>query len=592
MAELAGRPATIRVRGSRAQIEAVKQTAEKAGLVLAHEQEDSETQVAQALAQISQHEGLAQLEGRLTFVERQLERLSARREASDYLVDSELAVMRARLEDTLRAFAGITQEHNDTLATVERRVATIASDADRKTRGLVEAVRVELTEQMAQVTRGTEAVQAMMVGERRAFEEDATRRANALAAAVSQGRQVLEARIRAAIAELEDRVDAAITAIEADHPGQEALLAVLEARMDEWISEPMETVEQLQADLAEAHGAAKAEVDGLRIELADGLAASEEKALGAALHLESIIHQVRRRLVGDEAEWTAVVSEAGEATASLRARAEDLLTRVMALEASGATERGSWSARVDNLEERLDTHETWARVSVTEVSELSLRFSAMESRLAAADAMRAHVEEQAGTIEYLKQRIAELEARQEQGVAQPVLEPLLEASAGVASPEPAMAAPTDAQDPAATAPGAAGDRELVPVAGASNGNGHLRPGWFMAPGPRVSPRVNGNGNGRTNGVRVLSGNGHAGGDGNGTGNGHVSGSGNGPVSGNGSEPGEAIVTGVFLAEATRPAAPPHIFWPAEDMEDNGEALDEALDGDPQPGDGLPGGFPD
>jgi hypothetical protein len=532
MAEASGKPATIRVRGSRAQIEAVKQTAERAGLQLAREQDDSVSQVAQTLAQITQNEDLAQVEGRLMFVERQLERLVGRREESDQLIDSELAVMRARLEDALRAFAGITQEHKDTLATVERRVATIASEADRRNRQAVEALRVDLSEQMEQVSRSAEGLRATMLGEKRAFEEDAAQRASALAGSIAQGRQVLEARIRSATVELTERVDAVIDAIAADHPGREELLSDVQARVDEWLAEPLDAVQQLHADLADAHAAAKAEVDGLRVELSDGLQASEEKALGAALHLESIIHQVRRRLVGDEAEWTAVVGEAGEATTALRSRVEDLLSRVLTLEAAAASERGSWTAQVENLESRLDTHESWARVTVTEVSELSLRFNTIESRLGAADELRAVVEEQAGTIDYLKHRLSELEARQDAAA----LRDALRLGAG---------------------PG--------PGAGASsytaNGNGH---------GNGIANGANGS-NGHANGANGSNGhangangsNGHANGIANGS-NGHANGS-----NGHGFDHIEAS-TFALLLDGVPPERPgvPEIFWPAEDMEED------------------------
>src|SRR2546421_7045152 len=117
MGEGGRKPAAARVRGvrgSRAQIEAVKKTAEHAGLQLAREQDDSVSQVAQTLARLTENESLAQLDGRLTFAERQLDRLSSRREESDRLIDSELAGMRAPLGDTPTALSAGTPGHQET----------------------------------------------------------------------------------------------------------------------------------------------------------------------------------------------------------------------------------------------------------------------------------------------------------------------------------------------------------------------------------------------------------------------------------------------------------------------------------------------
>ncbi|MGH2717399.1 MAG: hypothetical protein ACRDJU_02315 [Actinomycetota bacterium] len=443
------KPTTIRVRGSRAQLEAVKKTAEAAGLQLAREQGESVSDVARALAQISDHEGIAHIEGRLVFVERQLERLGSRREQSDHLIDSELAVMRARLEDTLRAFAEITQGHENTMATVERGVASIAAEADRRSRSALEGLRVELLGRLDAATRASESLQVQMAAEKQAFEEEAERRSAALTAALAEGRAIIKTAIRTALAEVEEQ--AASVSKDLGKLDRDGLLAELRQQMDDWLSEPLDDVERLQGELSTAHANAVAEIESLRNELADGLQDSDEKALGAAVHLESMIVQLRRRLVGDESEWSAVVGEAGEAVGGLRRRVEELLGRVCDLEAAGAAGRGSSVAQQESVDRRLDLHEAWARASITEISELGLRCNSMDSRLSSLDEVRALAEQQAGTIEFLKRRIADLEER------------LL--PAGLAAPVPATVAP--------------------------NGNGHS----------------NGNGNGHANGH--ASGNSHA-----------------------------------------------------------------------------------
>jgi len=413
MGEGGHKPAAARVRGvrgSRAQIEAVKKTAEHAGLQLAREQDDSVSQVAQTLARLTENESLAQLDGRLTFAERQLDRLSSRREESDRLIDSELAVMRARLEDTLTAFAAATQEHKETAAASERRLRALASEAERHTRAMVEGLRVEMEGRVDESARCAARLEARIGGVKQAFEEEASKRASALDGSIAAGRALLATQIASAIADLEAWTAATVARLEvAGGAGsKEAILGEVEARMDEWMAEPLGKVERLHADLAAAHAAVRAGNDELRGELLDALVASEEKALGAAVHLESQIVQVRRRLVGDEAEWSAVVGEAGEAVASLRARVEDLLGRVSTIEAKHAAERGAWGPQLDGIERRLDQHEEWTCSTVAEASAQDLRLNALDARIAALAEIRSLVEEQAGAIEYLKDRVQAL----------------------------------------------------------------------------------------------------------------------------------------------------------------------------------------
>ena len=404
-------PPTIRIRGSRAQLEAVKLAGAQADHELAEEQQVSVAHLSQTLDEITRHEAIAEVEGRLTFVERQVERLAARREEADHLIDSELALMRARLEDTLKAFAVATQAYREAAATAERRLRTVASEAERYTRGSVEALRLEINERLDEATYRAERLESRMAGEKQAFEEEAAVRANALSTALAQGRAGIEARIQGALAEFEGRAHGLQRQLAADYPGREALLGEFQRRMDEWLDEPLDRMERLQAEAASAHARATAEVTQLRAEVIDSLQESEEKALGAAVHLESMIHSVRRRLVSDEAEWTAIVREAGDAVGSLKTRVEDLLTRVCGIEADGATESGTVGGRLEGTEQRLEEHEDTGRTLVTAVSELGLRCDALEARNRGMEDLRALVERQSGAIEFLSRRLGELTER-------------------------------------------------------------------------------------------------------------------------------------------------------------------------------------
>lgn len=357
---MANRARELAARGNRqsaSEIDGVKKTAERAGLQLAREQDDSVSQVAQALARITEEEGLADLDGRLSFIERQVERLSARREESDRLVDSELAVMRARLEDTLTAFAAATQEHREVMSATEQRLELLASEAERHMLATIEGLRQDLSAKVEGACGNAPNLEARLLGEKRAFREEATKRTAAL-----------DARIGVAL----DLQAAAI-------PDRDEMLRLV-----------------------------RKDIESVRLELLDGLQAMDERALGASVHLESVIQQVRRRLIDDEAEWSSVIGEAGSELSKLRGGLEDLLARVCALEAEAATDRGSAGVQLEGFDRRLGLAEQSARGAVTEVSELALRCKAVESSAAAATAVRILAEEQAGELEYLKQRLYEL----------------------------------------------------------------------------------------------------------------------------------------------------------------------------------------
>ncbi len=384
-----------RRRGSKAQVEAVKavrRTAAAAGFQLAGEQDDSVSHLSQTLAQINEDEDMAHLDGRLTFAERQIDRLASRRDQSDRLVDSELVVMRTRLEETLRAFAGATREHKDIVAAAERRLMALANEAERHTRAMLDSLRVELSLKVEEATWSAAHLEARLRGEKLAFEEEAARRASALAGSIAAGREFLEERVAVATDEMAARLESLTTALEARLAG----------------SSPVDRADIL-GELEVRVGLVHARIDDARAEVLDAVQASEDKAIGAAEHLESMIRQLRRRLVGDEAEWHAVVGEAGDAVTALRARVEELLGRICAIEADGATARGSSGAQLGGVERRLDLHEDWSHATASEVSAQGLRLNAVEAQLSALEGIRVLVEEQAGAIEYLKGRFQGLD---------------------------------------------------------------------------------------------------------------------------------------------------------------------------------------
>jgi hypothetical protein len=355
---------------------------------------------------------MALLEGRLIVAERQLERLLARREESDRLIDSELAMMRARLEETLTAFAGASQEHKEAMAASERRLLALASEAERHTKARLDSLRAELVGRMDESSRDALSLEARVRGHKQAFEEEASKRAAALEGTVSEGRERLENMVASAVADLDARIEATMALLKDARAAElEPLRAEVASRMDEWMAEPLEQVKRVHADLNAAQDAMRAAAANFRREALDAVAGSEEKALGAALHLESIVVQLRRRLVDDEAEWSALVREAGDTVSSIGTRVEDILGRVCVLEATDATERGSLAAQLEAIGRRLELHETSSREAGAETSSQSQRIEAMSNEIWELARLRTLVQEQIGAIDYLKQRIHEPSAR-------------------------------------------------------------------------------------------------------------------------------------------------------------------------------------
>ena len=386
-------PAPLRRRGSRSQVEAVKavrRSAEEAGFQLAREQDDTVSHVAQTLARIGENHELAALDGRMIFVERQIERLSGRREAADRMVDSEIAVLRTSLEETLQAFAAATQEHKELVAAAERRLVGLAHEVERHTRAMVESLRVDVSVQMEEAARSMVGLEARLRGQKQAFDQEAAQHARAVAATVAAGRAQLDRRVEEAKGEFEAR----LTGIGSEIEGR--IEAAADGQRDVILTEVDGRLQAVRADANRTRG-----------ELADAVQASDDKALGAAEHLEAQINRIRRRLVGDEAEWSAVLGEAGEAVAALRAKVEELLRRVWGLEAGEAMARGASGASLEAVDKRLAAQEQQAEASTTVASDQALRIAALESKLATLGDLRPMIEEQAGAIDYLKVRSAE-----------------------------------------------------------------------------------------------------------------------------------------------------------------------------------------
>lgn len=163
-------------RGTKQQIDAVKRNAREAKKELKAEQKDSVGHLAEALGEINEGEAVAHLDMRVAFLERQVERLVARREEIDRGVQGELAVMRARIEDALEAVGATAGEQKEAWVSLERQLAGLIATAEQRGADATQALREELTEQLSEALAKVRRTDSRVKGQVKALEESVSER--------------------------------------------------------------------------------------------------------------------------------------------------------------------------------------------------------------------------------------------------------------------------------------------------------------------------------------------------------------------------------------------------------------------------------
>lgn len=469
-------------------MEAVKKSAQEAGEVLDREQEDSVMNLAQALDEINEGEALAHLDTRLSFIERQVERLTARRDEADRGFQGELAIMRARIEDTLEAVGSTAEEQRDSWISLEKRVSALVADQDSRSTEVFDSLRADLVALVQEATKKLEKTEARVRGEAKALEGNLEERVRSVLEGLGDNRNLVEE----SLAELDTRLKEAAETQEARslEISEAALAKVAEAeaevvaassRLSDQAkaldSQVADRVEQLSRDLQSkietlagslgslraTNSELKAQIEGyastlqeqldserretdarisesqadLRLEthqlnnrldevvqkmtdvlelaqkdFIEKIRASEEKAAGAAIHLESLISQVRRQTALDEKEFSNSLSSMAEEFSTARIRLEELAGRVASAEARRSTERGSSDVALESISSRMELVEARLREIVEEVvAKHATRIEVLTSQVANITDTEIQAEERTGAVEYLSRRFAELTER-------------------------------------------------------------------------------------------------------------------------------------------------------------------------------------
>jgi chromosome segregation ATPase len=317
--------------GSEQQIEAVRESAERAGRELDQEQEETVTSLVQALSEIDEGEALAQLDSRLSFVERQVGRVAARREEAGRAIQGELSIMRARVEDALRALGATAEEQRESWALIEKRLVAMISEAEQRAESVVETLRGEVVSKVEEASSTLEGFESRMRGELSAFEEETRERVRTQAESTSEHLQQIDAKgdeLEAFVRKNSDETQRAVTEARTDTQQQVAqAVADLEGRLEEASSQLEQALDRttgrLEDRLGETWGSIDVRVEeALRsgqelLEKATGMEQSLLEKLGEGLQssraeIERVLQGERREVEGRLSEFQAEVRMEGQ----------------------------------------------------------------------------------------------------------------------------------------------------------------------------------------------------------------------------------------------------------------------------------------
>jgi len=479
-------------RASKAQLDAVRKNAERVGEQLDKEQEDSVFGLAQALDEISEGEALAHIDTRLAFIERQVERLALRREETDRGFQGEFGIMRARLEDALKAVGGTTEEQRSTWTALEKRLSEEVSASEARAAEVLDSVRQDLAAIVQGATSSMERSEARLRGEMKALDEATVESSRSVTDAVQSqkeeisqqaevSRRELEARsalikeqlesevtaARSSMDQLVGRVDSAVAATEQAAAGllesttqqMNQLRSLFEEHRDQVEATATKERDALGEQMRSQLASLKAQLETLReserrelearivegkadirmeqhllkesieaklvslaemIELARSdllsrVQSSEEKAAGAAIHLEGMVREQRRQIEGGEQEWAVAIQELVEQAATFRIRLEEQSAKISSAQNQAHAEDSAALKDYEAISSRIEMMEARMRGLMGDtIAKMATKLQVLSSQVANHSETTSAAEEQAGAISFLSRRVAELGQRSDE----------------------------------------------------------------------------------------------------------------------------------------------------------------------------------
>lgn len=437
---------------SKEQLAALKESARQAGRQLDREQEISVLNVAKTLDEINEGEALAYLDTRLSFIERQVERLTARRDEADRGLDAELKVMRARIEDALEAVGATTADQRTAAAAIESRFGQLVTDEERRATEALDDFRGDLVGEVQKALGKLEKTEARLKGEMRAFEEGMQEQSRSLTETLSTGRveledsltevsQKVESQLAAAEAEQTDQlrrtledfetaraevietVQAAASAVEASFattlPSVESRLdserREVEASLSEMKAEVRLQINEAFSRISSSFEKLSALLDGARKELVERLSSSEQKFASSTTRLEWMMGQQVRQMAASEQEWSGGLAELDQILAELKDRIEEFSAKLVTAESRRAGDASSAATAIQGLASRVTLAETRLRdVAGEATGRLATRVEMLASQVASISEKAVSTEESSGAVEYLSRRVGELAERSDE----------------------------------------------------------------------------------------------------------------------------------------------------------------------------------
>ncbi len=439
-------------RASKAQLESLKESARQAGRQLDREQEVSVLNVAKTLDEINEGEAFAHIDTRLSFMERQVERLTARRDEADRGLDAELKVMRARIEDALEAVGATGVDQRIAAAETESRLGQLVTDEERRATEALDEFRGDLVGEVQKTLGKLEKTEARLKGEMRAFQEGMQEQSRSLTETVSAGQadfedsltsvsEKVETQLAAAEAEQKDQfrrtledfetaraelietVQAAASAVEA---GSATIMPMVESRLDNERREVEAGLNEMKAEVRLQINEAFSRIsssfeklstllDGARQELVERLSTSEAKFVSSATRLESKMGEQARQMAASEQEWSSGIGELDQTFADLKDRVEEFSDKLLAAESRRVGDAGSSATAIQELASRVTLAETRLRdVAGEATGRLATRVEMLASQVASISEKEAGAEESSGAVEYLSRRVGELAERSDE----------------------------------------------------------------------------------------------------------------------------------------------------------------------------------
>lgn len=405
-------------RGTKEQVAAVQKTAQEAARDLDREQTESVIDLATALGQIGEGEALAQLDTRLAFMERQVERLNSRREEADRGIQGELTVMRTRIEEALSAVGATTEEQRNAWGSLENQVSSIVADAERHTSDAIETLRRELVTRVEDAATRLERAESKLRGETKALEDGVEERIRTLSSSMAETQEDLSSsslsitdrfaeletdlssKVETSTAGIDERISSAVDQVRAEVQGLSGRVAEqLEGFETEFTSSRARLTEDLstrtaalEAQLAEKTQAlvdrVESDLNQLKAEVstgAEGLDARIEAAASSAvgeirMELERLKGEMTETIQSQRSDVLQIVEDQrvdnegrmSEARAAVRLEAqrmkETVDSKLASVDEGMALLRKELLAQVQSVDERVANGTTKLEALVTHQS--------------------------------------------------------------------------------------------------------------------------------------------------------------------------------------------------------------------------------